>query len=46
MNKFEFYSRVKALKVEVNHVTKEFHAFINDTYKAFGVVLIISRNLI
>lgn len=35
MNKFEFYSRVKALKVEVDHITKEFHGFINDTYKAF-----------
>ncbi|CAF1900888.1 hypothetical protein ACIGLI_15745 [Bacillus subtilis] len=47
MNKFEFYSRVKALKVEVNHVTKEFHAFINDTYKAFwrGVDRIAESNL-
>lgn len=47
MNKFEFYSRVKALKVEVDHVTKEFHAFINDTYKAFwrGVDRIAESNL-
>ncbi|MCY8122870.1 hypothetical protein P8860_01770 [Bacillus spizizenii] len=47
MNKFEFYSRVKALKVEVNHVMKEFHAFINDTYKAFwrGVDRIAESNL-
>ncbi|MED3628996.1 hypothetical protein P4478_18720 [Bacillus subtilis] len=47
MNKFEFYSRVKALKIEVNHVTKEFHAFINDTYKAFwrGVDRIAESNL-
>lgn len=47
MNKFEFYSRIKALKVEVDHVTKEFHAFINDTYKAFwrGVDRIAESNL-
>ncbi|WP_336804310.1 hypothetical protein [Bacillus subtilis] len=47
MNKFEFYSRVKALKVEVNHVTKEFHAFINDTYKAFrrGLDRVAESNL-
>lgn len=47
MNKFEFYSRVKALKVEVNHVTKEFHAFINDTYRAFrcGLERIAESNL-
>ncbi|WGE08647.2 hypothetical protein P5658_12020 [Bacillus subtilis] len=47
MNKFEFYSRLKALKVEVNHVTKEFHTFINDTYKAFwrGVDHIAESNL-
>lgn len=47
MNKFEFYSRVKALKVEVDHVTKEFHAFINNTYKAFwrGVDRIAESNL-
>ncbi|MEC2307802.1 hypothetical protein [Bacillus atrophaeus] len=35
MNKFEFYSRVKALKVEVNHVTTEFQTFISNTCKAF-----------
>ncbi|WP_144459468.1 hypothetical protein [Bacillus sp. LM 4-2] len=47
MNKFELYSRVKALKVEVDHVTKEFHAFINDTYKSFwrGVDRIAESNL-
>ncbi|KIL30550.1 hypothetical protein B4073_3327 [Bacillus subtilis] len=47
MNKFEFYSRVKALKVEVDHITKEFHGFINDTYKAFwrGVDRIAESNL-
>ncbi|MGQ5113084.1 hypothetical protein ACSOV8_16165 [Bacillus halotolerans] len=47
MNKFEFYSRVKALKVEVDHVTKEFHAFINNTYKDFwrGVDRIAESNL-
>ncbi|OWV38175.1 hypothetical protein CE489_01510 [Bacillus spizizenii] len=47
MNKFEFYSRIKALKVEVDHVTKEFHAFIDDTYKAFrrGVDRIAESNL-
>ncbi|MCO4849681.1 hypothetical protein [Bacillus vallismortis] len=47
MNKFEFYSRVKALKVEVNHVTKEFHVFINDTYRAFrrGLERIAESNL-
>ncbi|MED1122428.1 hypothetical protein [Bacillus atrophaeus] len=28
MNTFEFYSRVKALKVEVNHVSTEFAGFI------------------
>ncbi|MCY8842440.1 hypothetical protein [Bacillus atrophaeus] len=28
MNTFEFYSRVKALKVEVNHVSTEFQGFI------------------
>ncbi|MBG9768901.1 hypothetical protein [Bacillus vallismortis] len=47
MNKFEFYSRVKALKVEVDHVTKEFHVFINDTYRAFrrGLERIAESNL-
>ncbi|MCM3353177.1 hypothetical protein M3615_04815 [Bacillus halotolerans] len=47
MNKFEFYSRIKALKVEVDHVTKEFHAFIEDTYKSFrrGVDRIAESNL-
>lgn len=47
MNKFEFYSRIKALKVEVDHVTKEFYAFLDDTYKAFrrGVDRIAESNL-
>ena len=34
MNTFEFYSQVKALKVEVNHVSTEFHAFILNANKA------------
>ncbi|MCY8824513.1 hypothetical protein [Bacillus atrophaeus] len=47
MNKFEFYSRVKVLKVEVNHVTTEFQTFTSNTYKAFrlGVDRIAESNL-
>lgn len=47
MNTFEFYSQVKALKVEVNHVSTEFHAFILNANKALqdGLDRIAESNL-
>ncbi|KXZ15322.1 hypothetical protein AXI59_02150 [Bacillus nakamurai] len=47
MNTFEFYSRVKALKVEVNHVSTEFQAFILNANKALqdGLDRIAESNL-
>lgn len=47
MNTFEFYSQVKALKVEVNHVSTEFQAFILNANKALqdGLDRIAESNL-